>query len=377
MIERTVVILPTYNERDNLADTIERLRESVPDAHVLVVDDNSPDGTGELADEYAVRDGQIHVLHRIAKEGLGAAYLAGFAWALERDYSTVVECDADGSHHPEELPRLLAKLATHDMVIGSRWISGGRVVDWPKSRELLSRGGSLYARHLLALPQRDVTGGYRAFRASALRLIGLENIASLGYCFQIEMLWRAHRAGLRIAEVPITFTERRWGVSKMRGRIVIEAMARVTLWGIASVARDFARFGMVGAVGLVVDVALFNALLLWFTNAHVAGAPLIAKGISVLAAISTTWAGNRWWAFRDRRGQKVAREAFAFLGISVAGSMLALACLAVSHYLLGLTSPVADNISANVIGLAVGTAFRFAAVRSWLFVHPRDSTVLT
>lgn len=232
MPDRTLVVLPTYNEKDNLVDTIRRIGASAPQVDILVVDDNSPDGTGQLADRLALDNAGIHVLHRTAKNGLGAAYLEAFAWAITAGYDIVVECDADGSHHPEELHRLLDSLDTHDMVIGSRWVFGGSVVDWPRSRELLSRGGSLYARTLLGLQQRDVTGGYRAFRISALEAIGLGNVTSQGYCFQIEMLWRANRAGLRIAEVPITFTERRWGISKMRGMIVLEAMARVTVWGI-------------------------------------------------------------------------------------------------------------------------------------------------
>jgi dolichol-phosphate mannosyltransferase len=232
MSERTLVVLPTYNEKDNLVDTITRIGAGAPQVDILVVDDNSPDGTGQLADQLALANARIHVLHRTAKNGLGAAYLEAFGWAINAGYDVVVECDADGSHHPEELPRLLDALDSHDIAIGSRWVFGGSVVDWPRSRELLSRGGSFYARTILSLDQRDVTGGYRAFRTSALEAIGLGNVTSQGYCFQIEMLWRANRAGLRIAELPITFTERRWGVSKMRGMIVLEAMARVTVWGI-------------------------------------------------------------------------------------------------------------------------------------------------
>lgn len=234
MPERTVVVLPTYNERENLFSIVSRIRASTPLADILVVDDNSPDGTGMLADRLASADPRVHVIHRQGKDGLGAAYLHGFGWAIGAGYDIVVECDADGSHQPEELPRLLDALADHDLAIGSRWVAGGRVIDWPRSRELLSRSGSAYARAVLGLGQRDVTGGYRAFRIDALKAIDLATVTSQGYCFQIEMLWRADRAGLRIAEVPITFTERRWGVSKMRGLIVLEAMARVTMWGILS-----------------------------------------------------------------------------------------------------------------------------------------------
>ncbi|MCK2035744.1 polyprenol monophosphomannose synthase [Microbacterium sp. SSW1-49] len=230
MSDRALVILPTYNEAENIGPLVDRLRLSVPTADLLVVDDGSPDGTGGIADELARRDEAVHVLHRPGKSGLGAAYLHGFSWARQHGYGVVVECDADGSHHPEELERLLDAVRTADVVIGSRWVPGGAVEDWPVSRRTLSRAGSAYARAALHLPQHDVTSGYRAFRAAALDRIGLDGIQSEGYCFQIEMLWRANNAGLSIAEVPITFTDRRLGASKMRGRIVAEAMWRVTRW---------------------------------------------------------------------------------------------------------------------------------------------------
>ena len=237
MPTRTVVVLPTYNERESLIDVITRLRINTPDVHVLVVDDNSPDGTGRVADELAREDAHVHAMHRLDKHGLGTAYLDGFAWAIQHGFDVIVECDADGSHHPEELPRLLAAVEGADVVVGSRWVDGGRVVNWPWRRRLLSRAGSGYARLMLRMPQRDVTGGYRAYRTAALHSLRLDSVASQGYCFQIELLWRAQMAGLRIKEVPITFTERETGVSKMRGRIVFEAMWRVTVWGLASLVR--------------------------------------------------------------------------------------------------------------------------------------------
>ncbi len=228
----TLVIIPTYNEAENIKAIVERVREAVPDAHVLVADDNSPDGTGKLADELAAADDRVHVLHRKGKEGLGAAYLAGFTWGLERGYGVLVEMDADGSHQPEELPRLLTALKGADLVLGSRWVPGGRVVNWPRSREIISRGGSMYSRIALDLPLRDVTGGYRAFRRETLEGLGLDEVASQGYCFQVDLARRAIRAGYHVVEVPITFVERELGDSKMSRDILVEALWRVTTWGV-------------------------------------------------------------------------------------------------------------------------------------------------
>ena len=228
-----LVIIPTYNESESLPGVVERLRLSVPDAHVLIADDNSPDGTGDLADSVAAHDNHIHVLHRAGKEGLGKAYLAGFAWGLERGYDVLVEMDADGSHRPEELPRLLAQIPHADVVLGSRWVPGGSVVNWPTSRRVLSQGGSLYTRMALGIPTRDATGGYRAYRASALRALDLGTVESNGYCFQIDLLWRALQRGMVVSEVPITFVEREAGTSKMSRRIVREALVNVGRWGAA------------------------------------------------------------------------------------------------------------------------------------------------
>ncbi len=208
------------------------MRDSVPFADVLVVDDNSPDRTGDLADTLATRDPAVHVLHRSIKSGLGAAYLDGFTWGLTQEYTRLVQLDADGSHLPEQLPELLAASENADVVLGSRWVPGGRVVNWPWHRQALSRGGSTYSRVLLRLPQRDVTGGFRVYTAHALRSMQLASVDSLGYCFQIDMLLHATRAGLTVTEVPITFVERTLGTSKMSGAIVLEAMLRVTLWGL-------------------------------------------------------------------------------------------------------------------------------------------------
>ena len=231
--ERVLVIVPTYNERENIERIVSRLRAAVPSADVLIVDDGSPDGTGDLADGLASGDQQVQVMHRPHKEGLGAAYVAGFRWGLARGYDVLVEMDADGSHQPEQLPDLLAAVSGADLVLGSRWVPGGRVVNWPLSRQLLSRGGNTYVRLMLGFGVRDATGGFRAFRRRALERLSLEDVNSHGYCFQVDLAWRAVRRGFTVTEVPIAFIERELGTSKMSGAIVREALWRVTVWGVA------------------------------------------------------------------------------------------------------------------------------------------------
>jgi glycosyltransferase involved in cell wall biosynthesis len=232
MNDRVLVIVPTYNEAQNLEPILGRLHASVPEAHALVVDDGSPDGTGELAEKLAAVDSRVHVLRRTAKNGLGAAYMAGFRWALDNGFDVVVEMDADGSHAPEQLPDLLAALGSADLVLGSRYVPGGEVTDWPVHRLLLSKAGNRYTRWALRLPLTDATGGYRAARAELIDRLPFDDVASQGYCFQVDWAWRAVRAGATVAEVPISFTERAFGRSKMSGSIVREALVRVTVWGL-------------------------------------------------------------------------------------------------------------------------------------------------
>ena len=237
-MKSALVIVPTYNESENIVSLVQRVRAAAPDVDLLVVDDSSPDGTGDIADSLAALDSNVHVLHRTTKEGLGAAYLAGFAWGIEAGYDRLVEMDADGSHHPEELPGMLALLNDHDLVLGSRWVPGGSVENWPLHRLALSRGGNLYTRLALGIRIKDATGGFRAFRSDALQTIDLTSVASHGYCFQVDLLWRALERGLRVVETPITFTERVAGESKMSGSIVRESLSRVTLWGLERRARE-------------------------------------------------------------------------------------------------------------------------------------------
>jgi dolichol-phosphate mannosyltransferase len=235
------MVIPTYNEIDNLAEIVARVHRAAPDVDVLVVDDASPDGTGALADRLAREDPRVQVVHRATKEGLGAAYGEGFRVALRAGYDLIGEMDADGSHQPEQLPRLLAATAGADLVIGSRWVPGGSVVNWPWHRRLLSRAGNLYTRVLLGIKVRDATAGFRVYRRQTLEKIHLDRVQSLGYVFQVELVYRTLSAGLRVAEVPIEFVERVRGDSKMTPEVARESLVRITRWGLAERRRRFSR----------------------------------------------------------------------------------------------------------------------------------------
>lgn len=232
---RVLTVIPTYNEKENLPVVVERLRAAFPSGHVLVVDDNSPDGTGEIADGLAAQDQNIHVLHRTVKDGLGGAYLAGFDWGLTNDFDVLVEMDADCSHQPEQMPLLIQAIEDGaDLAIGSRYIPGGKTKNWPVHRQILSRGANLYTKLILGTRINDITAGYRAFRRSALEQMNLDGIDSKGYVFQVDLAWQAEQEGLNIKEVPITFVEREIGDSKMDGNIIFDSMTKVTLWGLKS-----------------------------------------------------------------------------------------------------------------------------------------------
>ena len=230
---RTIVVLPTYNERENVTALLRAVRSSVPDADVLVVDDSSPDGTAALVEEAAADHGQIKLLRRAGKQGLGSAYRQGFSVALDEGYDVVVSMDVDFSHDPDVLPELLRLIdAGADVVIGSRYVPGGATVDWPRRRRLLSRWGNRYTSFVLGLQVRDCTSGYRAYRAEALRAIDPGSTSAEGYAFLTELVLRLVRRGARVMETPIVFTDRRYGESKMSGRIVVESMLLVTRWAI-------------------------------------------------------------------------------------------------------------------------------------------------
>lgn len=239
---RVVMVIPTYNESMNLAWIVDRLRSAQPDVDVMIVDDNSPDGTGKIADELAAADPQVQVVHRTEKAGLGAAYVNGFGVALDQGYDVIGEMDADGSHQPEQLHRLLDALGDADLVIGSRWVHGGSVVNWPLFRKLLSIFGNIYVRLLLGIKVRDATAGFRVFRRSTLEAIDVRTVKSTGYVFQTDMAYRTIQAGLKVTEVPIEFVERERGDSKMSGSVASESLKAVTYWGLRERRNQFRRW---------------------------------------------------------------------------------------------------------------------------------------
>lgn len=226
------LVIPTYNEAENLLRVVTEIRTTQPLLHILVVDDGSPDGTGDIADTLAASDQQVRVVHRQEKAGLGAAYLHGFRVALGAGFDVIGEMDADGSHRPEQLHRLLEALPNADLVIGARYVAGGEVVNWPLSRQALSRGGNLYVRFLLGIKLTDATAGFRLFRRSTLERIDLATVRSTGYVFQTDLAYRVLQAGLRVVEVPITFVEREYGDSKMTSAVAVESLRRITAWGV-------------------------------------------------------------------------------------------------------------------------------------------------
>jgi dolichol-phosphate mannosyltransferase len=224
---KTLICMPTYNEAGNIGPITSAIFDVVPEVHILVIDDNSPDGTGALADALAADDERLHVLHRTAKEGLGKAYIAGFRWAIEHGYEQILEMDADFSHQPRYLPEMIRQLENYDVVVGSRYVAGGGTEDWGLLRRLISRGGGLYARTILGLDVQDLTAGFVGWQRRVLETLNLDSVEASGYVFQIEMKYRAHQAGFRILEIPITFPDRQVGESKMTPDIALEALSRV------------------------------------------------------------------------------------------------------------------------------------------------------
>lgn len=358
---RCLVVVPTYDEAANITRLLDAVRRAAPFADVLVVDDNSPDGTAALVAGHPDFGTRVRLLGRAGKDGLGAAYRAGFAWALDHGYDRIAQMDADLSHPPERLPALFAALDDADVAVGSRYVEGGGVANWDWRRRLLSWAGNRYVRAVLGTGVHDNTAGFKAFRRSALEEIGVLTSESGGYSFQIENTWRATQTGLRVEEVPITFTDRTEGQSKMSGAIAVEALSRVLLWRFSEVF----TFLAVGGCGYVVDVVAFNV----FRSVEPFRAldPAYARTMAVVLAILVNYIGNRAYTWRDAPAQDRRRELSLFVLFSLIGFGFSLVTLVISHDVLGFTSRLADNVSANVIGLGLGAVFRFWTYKHFVF----------
>jgi dolichol-phosphate mannosyltransferase len=366
--DRCLVVVPTYDEAENIDRLLAEVRRTAPFADVLVVDDRSPDGTAARVARHPDFGRQVWLLERPGKAGLGAAYRAGFAWGLAHGYDRIAQMDADLSHPPERLPALFAALDDAEVAVGSRYVAGGGVRNWAWQRRLLSWAGNVYVRAVLGTGVRDNTAGFKAFRRSALEEIEVLGSASNGYSFQIENTWRATRAGLRVTEVPITFTDRTDGQSKMSGAIAVEALTRVLVWRYAEVL----MFLAVGGFGYVVDVVAFN--LLRSVEPFRALDPAYARTLAVVLAILVNYVGNRVYTWRDVPSDDRRRELALFFLFSFIGFGFSLVTLVVSHDVLGYTSRWADNVSANMIGLALGAVFRFWTYKKFVFRAPQDRT---
>ena len=368
---RCVVVVPTYNEAGNIVRLLAAVRAAVPYADVLVVDDNSPDGTAAIVARQPGFGERVWLLERPGKAGLGAAYRAGFGWALDRGYDRIAQMDADLSHPPERLAALFETLDDADVSVGSRYVAGGGVREWSWSRRLLSWAGNRYVRAVLGTGVRDNTAGFKAFRREALERIGALESDSSGYSFQIENTWRAVRAGLQVVEVPIVFTDRTEGSSKMSAAIALEGLSRVLVWRYAEVF----MFLAVGGVGYVVDVVAFNVFRVM--EPFKALDPAYARTLAVVLAILVNYVGNRAWTWRDVASDDRRRELSLFFGFSLIGFGFSLVALLVSHDVLGYTSRLSDNIAANVVGLGLGALFRFWTYRRFVFRAPRAASGLT
>lgn len=369
--ERAVVVIPTYNERETIVPLIREVLEATADADVLIVDDGSPDGTGTLADGLAGDDPRVSVIHRAGKLGFASAYREGFERALERGYDVVAQMDADFSHRPEDLPRLLDGARSADVVVGSRNVPGGRTENWPLIRTLVSRGGSLYTRAMLRLPIRDCTSGFKCIRREALADIDLSQITAAGFGFQVEMNYRLHRAGKHLTEVPIVFPDRTAGQSKMSKGIALEALRLV--WRLRREERSqasprwwrrilaehggqFARFAVVGGAGVLVNTGVLALLV------EIAGlAPLVAAGIATETAILTNFVLNDTWTFRGsgRRSSRLA-SALRYNVYALGGLVITLATLAALTRLTGL-----HYLVANLIAIGAATIWNYAANARW------------
>lgn len=354
---RVLVIVPTYNEIDNLPKLLDAILDlNIAGLEVLVVDDNSPDGTGKLADDVAKKQSQVHVLHRTQKAGLGAAYAAGFAWALKEQYDFVISMDADFSHNPEDIPRLLAEKDTAAIVIGSRYIPGGKIVGWEWKRYANSYGANIVTKLLLGLPVRDATAGFKVYSRAFLQSLNLNHLLAGGYAFQVEMLMEAHQQGLAIAEIPITFVDRRVGQSKIQGELGKSAKVIFRLASQRESLRQFVKFALIGLLNIFVDWSIFFAL-----NRFTPLREVVAKFCSFVAGATNSYYFNRRWTFRSTN-KEIGKEFRKFFLVAMVGSVINTSI----YWLISLHFGF-PKIVGLIVATGVVTFWNFFANKHWTF----------
>jgi dolichol-phosphate mannosyltransferase len=370
---RTLIVIPTYNEKDNIVGLVEKILKLNIDAHILIVDDNSPDGTGETADALAGKHPEVHVLHRAGKMGLGTAYIQGFKYALLNGAEYVIEMDADFSHDPDKLPEFLSAMRDYDLVLGSRYKNGISVINWGFRRLLLSKGATYYVKLITGMPVTDATGGFKCFRRSVLEKIDLDSIHSNGYSFQVEMTYRAWRAGFRIGEIQIIFEDRRVGRSKMNNKIIVEAL--IVVWRLqfehylgiidkvfkhgykAITSKQFLLFSLVGALGVVINMGVF-----YLTMNKLGFLYIPASIVAFCVAVNFNFIMNKIWTFEDIETDRYLTKNIKYIVLNIGGLLINI-CVLVFLVKFAHIRPE----PAQLIGIFSGLVFNFFGSKKIVF----------
>lgn len=365
----TLIVIPTYNEKDNITRLIEAIRTDKVESDILVVDDNSPDGTGRIVDQISQKDAGVHVMHRKEKAGLGKAYVAGFKWGLEHGYKKLISMDADFSHPVSALKLLITICSPKTVAIGSRYIKGGKIVGWKWNRYANSWGANYFTRGLLAIKAKDSTAGFKCYPAEFLREVKLDTIQAAGYAFQVEMLLRAQELGYKLAETPIIFVDRQVGESKIQGELKKSAKTVLVLATQKKSYRQFVKFGIVGASCAIVDWGIFYLAFALFTKSYSGvNAQVLrqtAKGFSFIVSASVNYFFNRKWTFRSTE-KAVAKQASKFLIVAVIGLVFNSAIFYVITAIFGWR-----DIFGLIIATALVTIWNFLINRLWTFKNDK------
>ncbi len=356
----SLIVIPTFNEKENLENIIESIKDKHLPVDVLIVDDNSPDGTGRIADRLTNKYSWIEVIHRKEKEGLGKAYIAGFKWGMDNKYSKFISMDADSSHPVETLPSLLDACNSNTVVVGSRYVKGGKIVGWDWRRYLNSKGANILTRAILHLKTKDATAGYKCYPRKFLETINLDKVQSSGYAFQVEMILLVESNGFNIKEIPITFTDRVAGESKIQGELFKSAKTVFKLAVTKKTYRQFVKFCVVGLINTLIDWMVFYAVMIFF-KLDIQVFKQIAKAISFIVSASSNYGMNRIWTFRSK-DKKILRQASRFFTVSLGG-------LVINQFIFYLSTGIAGfrNIIGLILATAGATLWNFILNKKWTF----------